>query len=153
MAILRVWRVTLHPWCLWTVLRPALWRNTGGQTVESRRIAARANRALKSKFDPDNHKIGDPYALIATEQLVSIREMNERVGKESSAYSPLPNPDLRVTVDLEEDVRRFLVAAVEAFAKAPDISNELSEAVVDTLDALEGATCVEVDTEKMGAGG
>lgn len=152
MAILRVWRVNLHPWCLWTVLRTALWRHTGGSTAETRRVAARANRALKSKFDPDDHKIGDPYALLSTEQLVKMRETNARVGKESPEYSPIPDPDLRVTIDLEDDVRRFLIAAVEAFAKAADIGNEISEAIVDTLDALEGAARVEVDTEKTGAG-
>lgn len=151
--ILKLYRVSLHPWCLYTLLRAAVNRFVDGVTVERRKAAAEFHRALRGMFDPCDTMIESPYVQLSFFDLRERKLRNEALEaqfpdtfKSHPDYRALPNQMLRATVDLTRDAKHLCEDAMAAFAANPEARNDVAEAIIDTIDALKEATVVEVDS-------
>lgn len=149
--IMKLHRIRLHPWNLFNILRTAVTRHTEGATVESRQLAAEAQRAIRSIFDADEPMIECPYIAITPGEVSKRKLRNEELRgcefwREHPDYRPLPNTSLSSILDVGGAVRKFCLEAVEALCRSKEVSNDFAEGLTDTLDAIRSAETVEVNT-------
>lgn len=175
MAILKLLRVSLHPWCWWAIVKRAIDQyKPEKQGMELRRKMAEILQVFNSRLEPDNSVVENPYALFVSKELADRRARNaeieaecEKTGEDprqvepefdgtgptarlvKRGYQALPNPVLREVMDFTKDQVRLIKAAVEKYAEG-EISHAIDQGFCDVMDALENPTEVEVDTEKSG---
>lgn len=172
MAILKLLRVSMHPFNWWAIVKRAIDAyKPEKQGMELRRQMAEIIRVFNSRLEPDNSVVENPYALFVTKELEERKKRNaeimaecEKTGEDyrqvgpefgpdgrvlKRGYQALPNPDLREVIDFTRDQIRLIKAAVEKFAEG-EISHAIDQGFVDSIDALDDAEEVEIDTEKSG---
>lgn len=171
MAILKLFRVSLHPWCWWVIVKNAIDAyKPEKQGMDLRRKMAEIIQVFNSRLEPDNSVVENPYGLFVTAELEQRRKRNAEIEAECEksgddprqvepvfegerrvkrGYQALPNPALREFIDFSKEQVRLLKDAVEKHAEA-GISHAIDQAFVDVMDGLEKAVEIEVDTEKTG---
>lgn len=172
MAILKLLRVSMHPFNWWAIVKRAIDAyKPEKQGMELRRQMAEIIRVFNSRLEPDNSVVENPYGLFVTKELEERKKRNaeimaecEKTGEDyrqvepefgpdgrvlKRGYQALPNPDLREVIDFSRDQVRLIKAAVEKFAEG-EISHAIDQGFVDSIDALDDAEEVEIDTEKSG---
>jgi len=172
MAILKLLRVSMHPFNWWAIVKRAIDAyKPEKQGMDLRRNLAEIIRVFNSRMEPDNSVVENPYAIFVTKELEERRKRNaeieaecEKTGEDyrqvepeigadgrivKRGYQALPNPDLREVIDFSKDQVKLLKAVVEKFAEG-EISHAIDQGFVDVMDALDDAEEVEIDTEKSG---
>jgi hypothetical protein len=153
--ILKLLRVSMHPWLWFTVARQAVVRNTDSQSVERRQAAANILDAIAGLFDPDNPNITSPYSQLSSWDLQRIDGANERLRAEHGDnyrshpdFRPLPAPLSRRELDFPSGEISFLKESIEKLARSPDVPNDMARPMLDALGAVTSAKGVEIDTEQ-----
>ena len=175
MAILKLLRVSMHPFNWWAIVKRAIDAyKPEKQGMDLRRNLAEIIRVFNSRMEPDNSVVENPYAIFVTKELEERRKRNaeieaecEKTGEDprqvepviegtgptarvvKRGYQALPNPNLREVIDFSKDQVKLLKAVVEKFAEG-EISHAIDQGFVDVMDALDDAEEVEIDTEKSG---
>lgn len=154
--IVRLRRVSLHPFLWLQIVQMATAHHTARASVETRRHAATIAREIRQRFDPDDGSIASPYVRLSTAERKRREDANAKAAaadptgyRNAPGYLPIPNPDARTSIDLEPGTVAWLREAVEGLAAMPAHNNEIAEGVLDVLDGLDAAAVVEVDTERV----
>lgn len=142
-------RIEVHPYVLLQVGLSAL---TNHRDPKSLGLAGRAQSAAVRKAIlatlPDDRKYVGPrvklYLLHKTVEQVEKRNAellsaDPLYGQLHDEYQPIPNPDHRVTMDLDSGAFGYFRSAVSAFAENPDVSHDLDLDIEDMQRALDGA--------------
>jgi hypothetical protein len=175
MAILKLFRVSMHPFNWWAIVKRAIDSyKPEKQGMDLRRQLAEIIRVFNSRLEPDNSVVENPYGIFVTKELEERRKRNAEIEAECEksgedprqvepviegtglaarvvkrGYQALPNPLLREMIDFNRDQVRLIKAAVEKYAEG-ETSHQIDQGFVDAMDALESAGEVEVDTDKTG---
>ncbi len=168
MSIIRLQRVTMHPWIWLGVVKIAIVRHTKapGLSMVARRKAAEVLKLLDSKWDAD-FNVASPYTRLPKRTVDAWEKRNAEILQKDPVYGMfqedevkdgrvvnagwrhVPSQALKTSVDLTEAQRDYCVEAVEALAKEPEIDNTNAMGIVDAVDLLKKAEEVEIDTERV----
>ena len=153
--ILKLLRVSMHPWLWFTVARQAVVRNTDSQSVERRQAAANILDAIEGLFDPDNPNVSSPYSRMSSWDLDRLEAANAKLQSDHGANCrgqpedrPLPAPLARKVREFQAGEISFLKESLEKLARSPDVPNDMARPMLDALGAVTSAELVEIDTEQ-----
>lgn len=170
MTILKMMRVTMHPWVWWVIVKRALVNFRGEkQGLDLRRKIASIIKTFDDRMDPDDSVLECPYARLLSEEVRLRNLRNAEIKAECEArqdgsdprqvsdvieggrvvkagWKPVPKPELRVSIDYSKEEVSIIKSAIEAYAEGP-IPHDQDMGFVDAVEALESAAMVEIDTE------
>lgn len=174
--ILKVRRISLHPWVWWVVVRNAVvaLQNRDTLSPEGRRRISALLRTIDASLDPDDSVIENPYLRLSRHELEARKRRNAEIvaelngdeyeakfvqqtvddrGRVHAAWLPLPAPDLRVSIDVPDGEVKMLENALHEHAGRAELKHDLDHAFVDALDAIAAGKHVSVDTAAAGPDG
>lgn len=156
--ILELRRVALHPWHAIHVLRPAIDRNVDGVNEERRRLVRDIHRKLDAVQPEDETKVLAPHVRLPKPEILRRQRVNEALRKadpdgwkSSPVYEPMPTPDACDLIDLTDGEFRFARACVVLLLSDRSFDNTYADGLIATLEALDAASSVRIDTDKIAA--
>lgn len=173
MAILKLLRVTMHPWTWWVIVRRSLENFVSERmNLETRRRIAAILQTFDARMHPDDSVVECPYLRLPTQEIEDRHRRNteirnecvDRTGRDprqvesvtevvggqvrvvKHGYRPVPDPHLEASIDFSKDDVALITKAIEKHAEGA-LSHTLDQGFADAIDALAAGEVVEIDTE------
>lgn len=153
MSILKICRLTVHPYVAITIVRNALQSFTQGDlNRDSRRRMSAILKVFADTMDPEDGNFSSPYNRLPRSIIEKQEKKNAELiakhgdsGRFEEGFAPLPAPDLRVKLDFGVEDMKVIENAVEAYAKSPQVNRGMDQAFTDAFDAIDAALRVPIE--------